>query len=1041
MDPKLWQRLKPLLDRALKEPESARAGYVAACTDDPALRSELMHLLESSQTGELPADSEMEAPRGSTFTPGEILLGRFHIVRLVGRGGMGEVYEAEDLELGRIALKTIRLRAAAKPGMLAQFKQEIQLARKVSGPNVCRIYELFTIPEVEGRSASAFLTMEFLDGQVLTERLRHGAMDWKEARRLALDLCAGLAAIHEAGVLHRDLKSSNIMLAKRNGVERAVLTDFGLAVPLGETAGGNGVASGSSHVVAGTPEYMAPEQFEGGELTGAADVYALGVVLYEMVTGRHPYIAHTPLAAAVRRAKKPDLAKAPQGWREIIFRCLEYDPAERYKSPAEVARALRRAANPVAQTSHDAAAMLRRSKIAVAVVVLAVAGLVGWQVIARLRMHTPHPEAVRWYGKGVAALREATYVKAINALEFAVGNDPRFAMAHARLAEAWSELDFTGTADQEMLIATTEAHQENISGEDKKYLAASQATLTRDYAGAVKQYRAILDGQGDEEKPAGLVDLGRAEEKAGDMEGALREYQAAAKLAPDQPAAFVHIGILESRMQHAAEAQAAFAQAEKFYRADANAEGLAEIEYQQGYLANEQGNVVEARGHLETSLMEARRIPSVQLEIRALNQLSAVASDAGDQKQALEDANQAINLANNNQLEYWAADGLVRLADAYLQMGGAEAAAKAEAALQQALAIAHQSQQRRVEARANIDMANLRQDPAEEEMYAQRALDYYKQYGFSEGVMSASQLLARAQRDKDELGPALTTGKTLLAQAEQAGSKRQVAEAEDLIGRILMRQEQYPAALEILTKSLEGSNAAMQPYVAAECANAMWRLGDYSGAEAMMRAHAGRGVNDDYTLYRAQMALSQQQYAKAVAVADAGMDAARTGGDTPSAELVMVKAEAESKLSGKPDRAEDAAKQMEAVKAGLSHGDALGRATWELTAGEIAMASNKAGAGGAEGSKAAEARQEGEAALKYFRGLNAVESEVRAAALVSRACQMSGAEKEGVEAAKFGLDILHQLHDSWSPTQYEAFLSRPDMKEAAQQLEAGAGAR
>ena len=258
--------------------------------------------------------------------PGETLLGRFKIVRRVGRGGMGEVYEAEDLELGRIALKTIRQNLAG-PEMLRQFKQEIQLARKVSGANVCRIYELFTTPSADGREQVAFLTMEFLDGEMLTDRLRRGALDWQQARGIALELCAGLASIHEAGVLHRDLKSRNIMLVERNQKTVAVLTDFGLALPI---AAGSGMAGAADRqAIAGTPEYMAPEQFEGGELTRAADIYAFGVVLYELVTGRQPYAAHTPLAAAVRRGRKPDLARAPQGWREIIFRCLEYDPARR----------------------------------------------------------------------------------------------------------------------------------------------------------------------------------------------------------------------------------------------------------------------------------------------------------------------------------------------------------------------------------------------------------------------------------------------------------------------------------------------------------------------------------------------------------------------------------------------------------------------------------------------------------------------------------------------------------------------------------------
>jgi hypothetical protein len=1027
MDPKLWQRLKPLLDGALKEPEGARAGYVADCTDDPMLRDELKHLLESSQTGELPANSEILAPRSNSFTAGETLLGRFHIVRLVGRGGMGEVYEAEDLELGRIALKTIRHSVAARAGMLARFKQEIQLARKVSGPNVCRIYELFTVPETDGRSATAFLTMEFLDGMVLTERLRRGRMDWDRARSFALDMCAGLAAIHEAGVLHRDFKSSNIMLARRNGVERAVLTDFGLAMPLDEAAGGSGEpqAGSSRHVIAGTPEYMAPEQFEGSELTGAADIYALGIVMYEMVTGQHPYAAHTPLAAAVRRAKTPDLTKAPHGWREIIFRCLQYDPAKRYKSAGEVAAALRRTANPLAQATHDAAGTLRRSKVAVAAVLIAAAGLVGWEILQRVRMHRPPAEAVRWYGKGVAALREATYVKAIAALQSAVELDPKYAMAHARLAEAWSELDFTGQADHEMLLASSESHQQRISGDDQKYLAASQATLTRDYAGAVRDYRELLDEKRDEDRPAGLVDLGRAQEKAGNMSGALTSYELAAKLAPDEPAAFVHIGILESRQQHEAQANTAFAQAEKLYRAETNLEGLAEIEYQQGYLANEQQDPATAKPHLETALASAKQIPSPQLEIRTLTQLSSAASLAGNSKEAADDANAAIELANSNQLESWAADGMVRLADSYLASGDPAATAKAKGILQQALAIAKQSEQRRVEARANIDMANLsKDDPDAAAMYAQQALDYYKPNGFSEGTNGAYTLLARAQRDKDELVPALKLSEELVAEAQRSGSAGQVALARNLQGTILLRQEQYPAALVILNSALSGSSAVVRPYLENNYAQALWRVGDYSGAESVLQKDPSKATEQQAAEIRVEMELSQKHYAKAAAMADAAMSG-MSAEDRP-VELVIMKARAESYIG----KEQDADKELEALQARIP-AKGLTRAEWQLAAGEIAMAGNQPSV----------AHENGQKALNYYRSLNAVESEIRAAALVTRAAQMSGVAKDGTDAANFGLDILHQLHDSWSPTQYQAFLSRPDIKDAAQQLQAGASAR
>ncbi len=154
---------------------------------------------------------------------------RFRIVGLIGSGGMGEVYEAIDLQLGRIALKTVRADIASNPQLLAHFKKEVQLARRLSGPHVCRIHDLHPSTDADGLPR-AFLTMEFLEGITLADKIRESApLPWREVKTIALEICEGLRVMHEAGIIHRDLKSRNVMLAKRNGLVRAVVMDFGLA--------------------------------------------------------------------------------------------------------------------------------------------------------------------------------------------------------------------------------------------------------------------------------------------------------------------------------------------------------------------------------------------------------------------------------------------------------------------------------------------------------------------------------------------------------------------------------------------------------------------------------------------------------------------------------------------------------------------------------------------------------------------------------------------------------------------------------------------
>ncbi len=359
MTPELWQRLKPLFHAALdKEPQNRAAFIDAACGEDLELKSQLKLLLDAEQqnTGSLDAPIALLNgfldKKSARFQSGELILGRFRIVRPIGKGGMGEVYEAEDLQLGLVALKTIRHGIASSSDAFERFRQEVQLARRVSGPQVCRIHELYLLPASAGFKATAFLTMEYLDGITLFEKMqRDGPLPWKEARNIALEICEGLRLIHEKGIIHRDLKTSNIMLCKQEGSPRVVLMDFGLARDFSADKAlspdpAEKPAKTLPQMIVGTPDYMAPEQFEGKPVSPATDIYALGVVLYVLVTGVQPYAASSPVAAAVRRAKPPLPPSSlrpniPRQCDRIIERCLEYEHEKRFQSAKEVIRAIK----------------------------------------------------------------------------------------------------------------------------------------------------------------------------------------------------------------------------------------------------------------------------------------------------------------------------------------------------------------------------------------------------------------------------------------------------------------------------------------------------------------------------------------------------------------------------------------------------------------------------------------------------------------------------------------------------------------------------
>ena len=259
------------------------------------------------------------------------MAGRYRMVALLGKGGMGDVYRAEDLKLGQtVALKFLPENVAGSDAARARFHREVRLARQVSHPNVCRVFD---VGEAEGRT---FLTMEYVDGEDLAFLLRRiGRLPPDKALEIARQICSGLAAAHEHGIIHRDLKPANIMLDGRGHVR---ITDFGLAGAatefLPEEAG------------AGTPAYMSPEQFESREATPRSDLYALGLVLYEIFTGKQAFEAPTYLEIVRLREKSAptfpsQLAKEidPQIQRLILV-CLEKDPARRPASALQVAAAL-----------------------------------------------------------------------------------------------------------------------------------------------------------------------------------------------------------------------------------------------------------------------------------------------------------------------------------------------------------------------------------------------------------------------------------------------------------------------------------------------------------------------------------------------------------------------------------------------------------------------------------------------------------------------------------------------------------------------------
>jgi hypothetical protein len=355
MTPEQYQKLKELFAAAIQMDEASRTSFLdEQCAGDDELRRQVDSLLRhhrpetvieaqehgaeaqppsalqvdvASSAGSLDQASRVDADR-QELPPGSQLAGRYRIVSLLGRGGMGEVYRADDMTLGQtVALKFLSGGRASEPTWLARFRDEVRISRKVTHPNVCRVYD---IGEADGH---VFISMEYIDGEDLASLLRRiGRLPQDKAGQVARQVCAGLGAAHDQGVLHRDLKPANVMI---DGLGQAHITDFGIAALAPRP--------GQRTSIAGTPGYIAPELLAGRPPSRRSDIYSLGVVLYEMVSGRRAFaaesfeqrLAEPPPPPPTRFVEDLDPA-----FERVIMRCLEENPDRRPPSAYAVATAL-----------------------------------------------------------------------------------------------------------------------------------------------------------------------------------------------------------------------------------------------------------------------------------------------------------------------------------------------------------------------------------------------------------------------------------------------------------------------------------------------------------------------------------------------------------------------------------------------------------------------------------------------------------------------------------------------------------------------------
>lgn len=883
MTPERWQRIRDVFALAVEcELSDSDRVLREQCGDDRELEDEVRKMLAEHLRAS-PLDRPVwDHGKAGVFAMGQTVAGRYRIVRYLGRGGMGEVYEAQDLELGdRVALKTLLPAIAGDAVMIARFKQEIQLSRKIGHPHVCRMFDLARHP-ADGSTTETvyFLTMEFLAGETLAARLeREGRMSTAAALPLLEQMADALDAAHRAGVVHRDFKPSNVMLAESaTGEPRAVVTDFGLARSYSPQAESTTSLSGP---LMGTVDYMAPELLTGSQATFASDQYALALVAYKMIAGNLPFASDTPLAAAILRSRQAP--PSPRGfvpdldprWERAILRALDPKAARRFPSAAEFVRALRGESTAITLPFPEMT-WRRWTAVgsAVVLVMLAIAGLAAWARMGK----RPSAEALAAYQDGVDRIHNRAYFAATKVLERAVLLSPGFCLAHARLAEAWLGLEAPERATREMVSALS-GNTSQLSKADRLQVSALGHLTTREYAAAVSDYEKMVEAAPD--NPDAYLDLGTTYLLAGKRDQAVAAYRKATEGPMAPPAAWMWLGTALARAAKdagdIAKSEAAFEKAAEAFRSKSNLEGMTALVYVRALATGRRGDLATANRYLGQAVETAKLGQNIYFEIVAQSQMSINASTAGDADLGERLAREALETAQANQMEMLSINSFLALATARLRKSDFPGA---ERYYRDALALAQRNNSLRWVAQAELWLALLHDQmhlPDEASHEANEALSYFRPQHWEQETLRLLVVLGRAESTRGHYAAAREDFQQLLQVAEANHDQSSRYLAEEGLGAAFSNEEDYPQALQhFLNMKAAAASPELAGYASLRCGRTLTILGDDAGAERTLKevepaAEKFPALRLYLGLARAESQLSQGKYAEAARLARAGL--------------------------------------------------------------------------------------------------------------------------------------------------------------------------
>ncbi|HKG45743.1 MAG TPA: tetratricopeptide repeat protein [Pyrinomonadaceae bacterium] len=974
----------------------------------------------------------------------------YRILEKLGEGGMGAVYLAEDLHLARrVAVKFL---TSTDHHYRARFIREARAVSALSHPNIAMVHDYG-----ETTTGQPFIVMEYVKGKSLSDLLDEG-LTLSRSVEIVSAIAEALGEAHQQGIVHRDVKPSNVLVNERGQVK---VLDFGLVKHLFEPPSSDVDLDAKtiystktrSDVIVGTPLYLSPEQATGKDIDGRSDLFALGALLYECMTGQSAFSGGSVLEIGAQiihvtppRPSKINPAVTPELDR-VTLKALEKKVEARYQTAAEFLKDLKAAATglsgngvPVLSKSvkptegykratnafATLTMQLRRQRFSLVSVIPAfiVAGFLIWAIYYfwPRSYYQPPASALHWYDEGTEHLRNGAYYQASKALTQAIDLDGNYALAHARLAQAWTELDYTDRAKDELLTATKLKDRSPLSPRDALYVDAILATTTRQFGDAIQSYTDIAK-LAPEEGPV-YVDLGYAYENHGSTDKALENYLKAIELNKRQYAtAYLKAGIIYHRNQDTEKANAMFDEAERLYRAGSNEEGVIEVLRRRGILLRDKGRYEEARAQFQQSLDASRTLGNEAQQIQALIDLSYLASKQGQFSDAESYAQQAANFAQQNKLENLTASGLLELGNAFSAKGDQ---GKAEHYFNQAIQFARANKGRLREAMgmtnlAGVYISTLRID--EGLRMAQQALQFFQQGNYPRLAFLCLTQIGRGFRRKGDYSAAQQAFNQKLDLGKQSQSQMAIADTHAELGALLMDQEQLPAALQHYDKAIE-LYGSTNPFLVAFCnvnrAQILTRLGRSQEAGHLLdelsksTSKPIQALLPDIHLTQAELSLSERNWQQAISSSNEAMKA---GGPKSSitiqAQYGLAVAKAGSGVGN------DAQKLCnESLKATSNIGDFALHSRALLACAEVSLKANDLQT----------ASQLASQAQQRFAQGGQLASEWRAWVIASQASKQLGDNNKAQEQMRYAESTRSRLEQQWGSQTFKQYAARPDVQ-------------